>query len=164
MYEFLDYSSGPGELSVKCCVPKENGQFRHNRASNIELRMKILEWNDWLEPKLVFPTNLVINWVSSCLSFILSASTAATNIFTAPTCTTTIITLEPCALNAEFQHFILRFNKISLLCGYHWKTIEGESSRPKDNSSISTFYIETQPIWVGGSTNNLWLGDYGNIP
>jgi hypothetical protein len=24
---------------------------------------------------------------------------------------TTIITLEPCALNAEFQHFILRFNK-----------------------------------------------------
>jgi hypothetical protein len=44
-----------------------------------------------------------------------SASTAATYIFTAPTCTTTIITLEPCALNAEFQHFILRFNKISLL-------------------------------------------------
>jgi hypothetical protein len=28
------------------------------------------------------------------------------HIFTAPTCTTTIITLEPCALNAEFQHFI----------------------------------------------------------
>jgi hypothetical protein len=30
--------------------------------------------------------------------------------FTAPTCTTTIITLEPCALNAEFQHFITRFH------------------------------------------------------
>ncbi len=36
--------------------------------------------------------------------------------------TTTIITLEPCALNAEFHHFILRFNKnfitlqITLLC------------------------------------------------
>jgi len=44
-----------------------------------------------------------------------SASTAATYIFTAPTCTTTTITLEACALNAEFQHFILRFNKISLL-------------------------------------------------
>jgi hypothetical protein len=28
---------------------------------------------------------------------------------------------RPCALNAEFQHFILRFNIISLLCGYHWK-------------------------------------------
>jgi hypothetical protein len=24
--------------------------------------------------------------------------------------------LEPCALNAEFEHFIPRFNKISLLC------------------------------------------------
>jgi hypothetical protein len=28
---------------------------------------------------------------------------------------------QPCALNVEFQHFILRFNKISLLCRYHWK-------------------------------------------
>jgi len=35
--------------------------------------------------------------------------------------TTTIICLEPCALNAEYQHFILRFIKMSLLCGYHWK-------------------------------------------
>jgi hypothetical protein len=53
------------------------------------------------------------------LSFFLSASTAATYIFTAPSCTTTIITLEPCALNAEFQHFIPRFNKISLVCRPH---------------------------------------------
>jgi hypothetical protein len=29
------------------------------------------------------------------------------------------ITLEPCPLNAEYQHFILRFIKMSLLCGYH---------------------------------------------
>jgi hypothetical protein len=29
----------------------------------------------------------------------------------APACTTTLITLEPCALNAEFRHFVLRFNK-----------------------------------------------------
>jgi hypothetical protein len=36
-----------------------------------------------------------------------------------PTCTTTIISLEPCALNAAFEHFIPMFNKISLLCGYH---------------------------------------------
>ncbi len=41
----------------------------------------------------------------------LSACTAARDIFTALTCTATIITLEPCALNAEFQHFIPRFNK-----------------------------------------------------
>jgi hypothetical protein len=44
-----------------------------------------------------------------------------TYIFTALTCTTTIISLKPCAWNAEFQHFIMRFNKISLLCKYHWK-------------------------------------------
>jgi hypothetical protein len=37
----------------------------------------------------------------------------------ASTCTTTMITLEPCALDAEFQQFILRFNKFSLLWGYH---------------------------------------------
>jgi hypothetical protein len=67
-----------------------------------------------LGPKLVFPPILVVNWVSSCVSFFLSA-------FTAPTCTTTIITLEPCVLNAEFQHFIPRSNKISLLYKYHWK-------------------------------------------
>jgi hypothetical protein len=35
------------------------------------------------------------------LSYFLSASTAATYIFTAPTCTTTIITLEPCALKCR---------------------------------------------------------------
>jgi hypothetical protein len=64
------------------------------------------------------------NWVSSPLSFFLSASTTAAYIFTAPTRTTTIISLEPRALNVEFQHFMLRFNKISLLCGYHWKSGE----------------------------------------
>jgi hypothetical protein len=37
------------------------------------------------------------------------------DIFNAPTWTTTIISLKPCALYAEFQHFILRFSKISLL-------------------------------------------------
>jgi hypothetical protein len=41
----------------------------------------------------------------------MSTSTDATGIFTGPpTCITPIITPEPCALNAEFQHFILRFN------------------------------------------------------
>jgi hypothetical protein len=69
--------------------------------------MKFLQ----LGPKLVFPSILVVNWVSSPLSFFLSASIATTYILTAPTSTTTIITLEPCALNAEFQHFILKFNK-----------------------------------------------------
>jgi hypothetical protein len=57
------------------------------------------------------------------LSSFLSASTAATYSFITLTCTTTIISLEPCALNAEFQQCILRFNKMSLLWVYQWKSI-----------------------------------------
>jgi hypothetical protein len=57
-------------------------------------------------------TKKTINFGSE-LSFVLSfmsATTAATHIFTAPYCTTTIISLEPCALNAEVQHFMLRWS------------------------------------------------------
>ncbi len=51
---------------------------------------------------------VVVNWVSCCLSFCLNASTAATYIFTAPNCTTTTISLKPCALNAaEYPHLII---------------------------------------------------------
>ncbi len=40
--------------------------------------------------------------------------------------------LEPCALNPEYQHFILRFIQIFSLWGDHWKGgLEGER-RPKD--------------------------------
>ncbi len=84
--------------------------------------MKIFtKLNNW-DANQLFPSILVVNRVSSCL--LLGASTAcllaATYVCdTTPTCTTTIITLKPCALNAEFQRFILRFNKISLLCRYH---------------------------------------------
>jgi hypothetical protein len=70
----------------------------------------------YMGPKLVFPSILVVKGVSSPLSFFLSASTAVTYFFIAPTYTTTIITLEPWAFHAEFQHFMLRFNKISELC------------------------------------------------
>jgi hypothetical protein len=108
-------------IKVICKVRRlgsENGQFLHNRPSNVKLGMKFYKMKQ-LGPKLVFPPILVVNWISSPLSFLLSASTAATYIFTAPTCTTTIITLGPCALNAEFQHFIQRFNKLPLL--YHRK-------------------------------------------
>jgi len=48
--------------------------------------------------KLRKPSILIVNRVSSCLSFFLSASTAATYIFNAPNCTTPIISLESCAL------------------------------------------------------------------
>jgi hypothetical protein len=50
---------------------------------------------------------------SYCLFFFLSAFTAAMYIFTAPSCTTTTITLKLCAINVEFQYFTLRF-----ICGY----------------------------------------------
>ncbi len=46
----------------------------------------------------------MVNWVLSPLSFFLRESTDTTYIFTAPTSTTTIITLKPSALNAEFQY------------------------------------------------------------
>ncbi len=58
---------------------------------------------------------------SPCLSFFFSASTVAAYIFIAPTCKATIINLELFALNADFQHFIPKFNEISLLYGYPWK-------------------------------------------
>jgi hypothetical protein len=38
------------------------------------------------------------------------AATAVTKIFTAPTSTSTMIPLEPCALNAETQHLVLNFS------------------------------------------------------
>jgi hypothetical protein len=65
--------------------------------------MKILQ-NEITGTQTSFATNF-----GAKLSFILSflfperLNTAATYIFTAPTCTTTIITLGPCALNAEFH-------------------------------------------------------------
>ncbi len=63
----------------------------------------------------------MVNWVSFALSFFLERlHPLVLHIFSLllPVCTTIRITLEPCALNAEFQHFILRFNKISLLWGH----------------------------------------------
>ncbi len=84
------------------------------------------------------------------LPFFLSASIAATYIFTAPTCTTTILhyytDLEPYALIAEFQHFIPRFNKTSSLCGPHsgdrgWKEVQRHDNF-KENSDMSTHHEE----------------------
>jgi hypothetical protein len=67
------------------------------------------------EVKLGKPSIFMVNSVSPCLSFFLSASIAATYILTTPTSTAISISLELCALNAEFQYFIPRFNKLSLL-------------------------------------------------
>jgi hypothetical protein len=89
-----------------------------------EKNIKCVTGNEILQNEVIgTQTSLSTNFGGklSCIPFFLRASTAATHIVTAPTYTTTIISVEPCAWNAEFQHFILRFNKSSLLCGYHWK-------------------------------------------
>jgi hypothetical protein len=62
----------------------------------------------------------------------MSASTAATYIFIAPNCTTTIIGIEPRALNAGFQRFVLRFNKMSLLLPIPLKWGIGGERKLKD--------------------------------
>jgi len=49
---------------------------------------------------------------------------------TAPTCKPTIISLEPCALNADFQHFIPRFNQNFLFMDTPERRVWGER-RPK---------------------------------
>jgi hypothetical protein len=53
-----------------------------------------------------------LSFTLSFLFFISAFTVAAANIFTAPTCKPTIISLEPCALNAgDFPHFIPRSNQ-----------------------------------------------------
>ncbi len=75
----------------------------------------------YLRPKLVFPPILVLNWVSfTPLSFFLSASTAATYIFTY-----LYSYYNYSRTLCGVQHFILRYNKVSLLCIYHWKRWQG---------------------------------------
>jgi hypothetical protein len=84
----------------------QNPEFGHTQCEiNKKLAKKYISIQRGM--KLRKPSVLVVNWVSSCLSFFLSASTAATYIFTSLSYTTTIISLVPRALNAEFQHFIL---------------------------------------------------------
>ncbi len=75
-------------------------------------------------------------------------------IFIAPTCKTTIISVELCALNADFQHFIPKFNKILLFYGYLWKKGLGwkEAQRQgdfKNNFSIYTYIYTLQNIHKG---------------
>ncbi len=52
-----------------------------------------------------------------------------------PTCMTTIITFEPCALDAGFHHFILGLNKFS----YFADTIERGDRGVKDRVKTGNF-------------------------
>jgi hypothetical protein len=74
----------------------------------------------------------------------------AAYIFTAPTCKATIISLEPCALNAEFQLFILRFDKNFLTL---WMPLKGgfEVKGGPKTLQIILIFILTRPqnIYTG---------------
>jgi hypothetical protein len=72
----------------------ENSQFQQIGHQTRNWEWKFYKMKEVGSKQLVFPPILVVNWVSFCVSFFLSACTAATYNFTAPTCTTTIITLE----------------------------------------------------------------------
>ncbi len=61
---------------------------------------------------------------------------------TAPTCKATIISLEPCALNADFQHFIPRFNKNFCFMDTPERRVGGER-RPKGRDFTNNFSIYT---------------------
>jgi len=54
---------------------------------------------------------------------------------TAPTCKATIINLEPCALNADFQHFILKCNEFPYFMDIPERRVRGER-RPKDSVTL----------------------------
>ncbi len=91
-----------------------------------------------------------LNWISSCFdplfSIFLSAFTAATHNFNAPSLSvqTTIITLEPCALNAEFQHVRpTRFNQLFVLCGL----IEGYGKEAQRQGEDRVTLMKTLIPW-----------------
>jgi hypothetical protein len=95
-----------------------------------------------------------LSFVLSFLSFCLSASTAGTCIFTDHTCTTTIVSLEPCALNAEFQHFVLSSTILYwdlIKCPYFANTTEREDGGWKDTQRQGEDRV-TLPITNPGTT------------
>jgi hypothetical protein len=66
-----------------------------------------------------------------------------------------MIILEPCALNADFQHFIPRLSKISLLYGYTIERKVWNERRPTDkvtlqiNFSIYSYTYTSKNIDTG---------------
>jgi len=84
-------------------------------------------------------------------SFFFGAPTLAAYIFAALTCKATIISLQSCALNADFQHFVPRSNKKFLLERRVW----GERS-PKDRVTreiILVFTLTCPKTLIGGRVN-----------
>jgi hypothetical protein len=51
----------------------------------------------------------------------------------------TIISLEPCALNADFEHFIPKYNEIFLLYKYLWKKGLGSKEAQRQGDFTNNF-------------------------
>jgi hypothetical protein len=71
--------------------------------------------------------------------------------FPCSTCTTPIITLEPCTLNAEFQNFILGFNKLPFFADTTERRDRRrkEAQRQGDFTDNSNNHIFTLNIFFG---------------
>jgi hypothetical protein len=102
------------------------------------------------------PSVLLVHRASFILSFLFLERLhciAATYIFTAPKCTTTIISLEHCALNAGYQHFILRRRLIKNVFYFAADTITekrgiGGERRPKDKGEDRVTSLRITLIFV----------------
>jgi hypothetical protein len=75
------------------------------------------------------------------LNFILSLLFLSASV-TAPTCEANIISLEPCALNADFQHFIPRSNKFSYFMDTTERMVWGWG-RLKDRLTLQIILVFT---------------------
>ncbi len=141
----------PKDKSVKYKSSMQKGTLDLKRGGWVKLRNAPGTFCAKLSFILFWPRLSFVSWPPPLLLHIFS--------LTAPTCTTTIITLEPCgALNAEFQHFILRFNKTSLLCRYHSKRGIGGEKTPKDKGVKTWWLLRENSIM-----NKTWLCDDGKV-
>jgi len=74
--------------------PKQNKKKKKRQSSE---NHQFWRWTEFY-PVFLFPERLLGTYIFSAPTF--------------TTTTTTIICLEPCALDAEFHHFILRYNLV----------------------------------------------------
>jgi len=118
----------------------QNPKFDHTQGEIFFKKLVKKDINIQRKMKLRKPSILVVNRVSSCLSFFLSASTAATYIFTAPNCTTPIISLEPCALFCWVSafHAEIYYNVFTLQIAL--KEGRGGERKPKDRVKRACFW------------------------
>jgi hypothetical protein len=75
------------------------------------------------------------------LGFTLSLLFLSASI-TAPTCNASI-SLEPCALNGDFQHFIPKSNKFHYFMDTPERRVWGEERRPKDRVTLQIILVFT---------------------